>query len=828
MNKTSQTRLMFAEIAIPLYINQTFTYRVPERWQSTAQVGCRCLVPFGNRTLTGYLVALDLSLTGELPPESLKDISAIIDESPIIIPEVLELTSWIADYYYAPWGEVLKAALPAGINTSTEITVSVTTAGQEQLDNLDAARLARSSKWQALKLIAESGSINIRELQRTYSKARVAAITRELEREGLIRLEQQIGQPASRPKRQNAVRLAALQLSANGARTLSEPQRRVLDYLQSAPIPPSLSELLAQTEVSASVIRTLERRGLVEIFVREVRRDPLAHLAQAITTETLTLTPPQAEALARIVEPLERSEYMTFLLHGVTGAGKTEIYLRAMRAALEQGKTALMLVPEIALTPMFSRRLCEQFGDEVAILHSSLSEGERLDEWQRVYRGEARVVIGTRSAIFAPLQNLGLIVVDEEHETSYKQEEVPRYNGRDSAIMRALKAKAVVILGSATPSIESYHNAQTGKYSYIRLSERIGNRPLAKVEIVDMREVFKRHGKIRVFSDELQQAIVEAKARNEQAIILLNRRGYSAFLLCRSCGLALHCRDCDVTLTYHRDVSRLICHYCNYQLGVPQVCPTCQGQYIYYVGEGTEQLEALLKELFPEINIARLDRDTTRRRGSFERLIGEFAAGIIDVLIGTQMVAKGHDFHNVTLVGVVSVDAGLGMPDFRAAERTFQLLTQVAGRAGRGNSPGRVLIQTYHPEHYSLQHARAQDYQSFYNQEIQFRRAMFYPPFSVLVNIIVRHKELARAQALAGELARQLRMATQDDKTIRILGPAAAPLSRLKAEHRIQLLIKSRVRTRAREALDFALANLDSTQHDLNAISIEVDPIDLM
>jgi primosomal protein N' (replication factor Y) (superfamily II helicase) len=788
---------MFAEVAIPIYVNQTFTYLVPERLEIAAQVGCRCLVPFGNRSLTGYIVALNLSLNNEeLSIESVKEITSILDDTPIIIPDVFELTRWIADYYYAPWGEVLKAALPAGINISTEMIISITDSGREHLQTLDAGRIERSSKWQALQLISANPGINSRELQKNFTKSRVAAITRELDREGFISVEHNLMQPALRPKRQNAVRLATAYVDAESVsgRPLTQQQQKVLDYLKEASSPPSLSELLEQTVANAAVVRTLERRGLVEIFAREVRRDPLAKFSQLPPAIPLTLTQSQSEALEQIIKPLESGEYATFLLHGVTGAGKTEIYLRAMRVALELGKTAMMLVPEISLTPMFSRRLYEQFGDYVAILHSSLSDGERLDEWQRVYQGQARVVIGTRSAVFAPLQNLGLVVVDEEHETSYKQEETPRYNGRDSAIVRALNSKAVVILGSATPSIETYQNAQSGKYVYIRLPERIGNRALASVEIVDMRDVFKRHGKVQVFSDELQQAMVEVKERGEQTIVLLNRRGYSTFLLCRGCGIAIHCRDCDVTLTYHKDVNRLICHYCNYQIGVPQLCPACNGQFIYYIGEGTEQLEVLVKNMFPDANVARLDRDTTRRRGSYERLLGEFSTGIIDILIGTQMVAKGHDFPNVTLVGVISVDAGLGMPDFRAAERTFQLLTQVAGRAGRGSSPGRVLIQSYHPEHYSLQHAKTQNYQAFYQYEINFRRAMYYPPFSVLINIIVRHKMLGQAQLLATELTKQLRSAAQEEKTIRILGPASAPLARLKGEHRLQILVKARSR----------------------------------
>ncbi|MBL8149468.1 MAG: primosomal protein N' [Blastocatellia bacterium] len=821
---------MFAELAIPVYIHQTFTYRVPESLETMVQVGVRCFVPFGTRAVTGYIVAISLT-EPDLPSESIKEITTVLDAQPVIIPEVLEMTRWIADYYYAPWGEVLKASLPAGMNTSAEMKISITNSGRKHLEELNQARIERSTKWQALKTISETDELTDKDLQKEHSKARTSAIIRELEREGFIQIEHQPSEPTSKPKRQNAVKLneAFANRTLSVDKPLTELQKRVIDYLTQAPIEPSLSELLEKVDVTAAVIRTMERRGIVEVFVREVRRDPLANISKIpVKTSDITLTPQQASALEQICGPLEKGEYSTFLLHGVTGAGKTEIYLRAMRAALEMGKSAMMLVPEISLAPVFSRRLKEQFGDEVAILHSSLSDGERVDEWKRIYNGQARVVIGTRSAVFAPLRNLGIVVVDEEHETSYKQEETPRYNGRDSAIMRALKAKAVVVLGSATPSLESYHNAQSGKYHYIRLAERIGNRPLAKVEVVDMREVFKRHGKAQVFSDELKLAVEETISKGEQTIILLNRRGFSTFLLCRSCGAAIRCRDCDVTLTFHRDVNRLICHYCNFQRGVPQLCPACNGQYIYYLGEGTEQLEAISRQLFPQANIARLDRDTTRRRGAYERTIGEFSSGTIDLLIGTQIVAKGHDFPNVTLVGVVSVDAGLGMPDFRAAERTFQILTQVAGRAGRGSSPGKVIIQSYHPEHYSLQYAKEQDYQGFYQYEINFRRMMYYPPFSVLVNIIVRHKDLTTAQAIAAEFAKQLKIVSQQDPTVKILGPAAAPLARLKTEHRLQILIKARLRTRAREILDLAVAKINPARFDMTAVNIEVDPIDLL
>jgi primosomal protein N' (replication factor Y) len=476
---------------------------------------------------------------------------------------------------------------------------------------------------------------------------------------------------------------------------------------------------------------------------------------------------------------------------------------------------------------MFSRRLLAHFGEAVAILHSSLSDGERIDEWRRIREGEARVVIGTRSAVLAPLENLGLVIVDEEHDTSYKQDESPRYSARDTAIVRGLNAGAVVVLGSATPSLETFHNAQTGKYRYLRLPDRYRERPLAVVETIDMREVFRRHGKQQSLSDEMKTAITDTFSKGEQAIILLNKRGFSAFLLCRSCGTAIHCPNCDVTLTYHRHDASLQCHYCNYIRPVPNACPACDGTYIYYIGEGTEQIEARLCELFPQMNIRRLDRDTTRRRGSFEHTIMEFAAGAIDLLVGTQMIAKGHDFPNVTLVGVVSVDVGLSLPDFRSAERTFQLLTQVAGRAGRGDRPGRVLIQSYHPEHYALVCAKSQDYEGFYKREIGFRKAMHYPPFAALINILVHDKDRERASETATLVAKELREAASDGR-VRVLGPAPAPLSKLKGEYRFQVLIKTTSRKLAREALDLAMERAIKAGAPSRSINIEVDPMNLM
>jgi primosomal protein N' (replication factor Y) (superfamily II helicase) len=835
---------MFAEVAIPIHIRQTFTYRLPGDMARRARAGCRVVVPFGKKLLTGFVVALRESLDGELSVSEIRDIEELIDESPIVARDILELTHWMADYYHAPWGECLRTALPGGATVTTEQMLTITEAGRSALSHLPAGFGWSSSKHQVLEMLARAGTLSSRELERQLSKQGAVSVTQQLQRAGFINVSQRIADSRLKPKLQNAVRLKQKCAVGSGQwavddgqqpgetkqtstdKPLTEQQQRVVDLLSSAADAVPLGELLEAAEVSSSVVRTLERRGLVEVFAREVRRDPLAHIEQSLL-DAVTLNEDQQRAFDQIVARIDERKYATFLLHGVTGSGKTEIYIRAMREATRRGLTAMMLVPEIALTPVFSRRLRSTFGDAVAILHSSLSEGERVDEWRRIKSGEARVVIGTRSAVFAPLEHLGLIVIDEEHETSYKQDETPRYHGRDTAIMRAVRAGAVVVLGSATPSLESFHNAQTGKYIYQRLDSRFGNRGLAAVETVDMREVFKRHGKQQTFSDELKEATTETLERGEQVIILLNRRGFSSFALCRSCGLAIHCPNCDVTLTYHRYNSTLLCHYCNYIRGLPRACPACDGPYIQYVGEGTEQIEAKLADLFPGKAIARVDRDTTRRRGQMEHLLMEFAAGEIDMLVGTQMLAKGHDFHNVTLVGVISVDVGLSLPDFRAAERTFQLLTQVAGRAGRGSLPGRVIIQTYHPEHYSLVCARAQDYDEFYRREISFRRSMHYPPFSALINILIHDKEFDRANLAAADLARELRQAVTD-LSLRVLGPAPAPIARLKNEHRFQILVKARSRSRAREALDLAMDRVIALGHNPRAISIEVDPVSLM
>jgi primosomal protein N' (replication factor Y) len=819
----------YAQVAFPVHLSKTFTYRLPISIQQVARLGSRVVAQLGAKPLTGYIVALLPRLrSGTSMVESeLKEVQELLDVDPPLTAEVLEITRWVADYYAAPWGEVMRAALPAGINATVEQVIAITAQGREVLVDLE-----RSSpdkvRTVALRLLANEGEFELGVFCLRIGAARTPQWLREMETEGLIERTYRTRSTVTRAKRRRAVRLINSEPgeSRSDNERVTKAQQRAIEALRSHRNAMAVSDLLKAAEVSESVVRTLIKKGVVMEFEEDVRRDPLSR-AELPDTEVFNLTNAQTDALKAIEKRLSEKVFATLLLHGVTGSGKTEIYIRAMQAALDLGRGAMMLVPEIALTPILSRRLRAHFGGQIAIFHSSLSKGERFDEWSRLRNGEARVVLGTRSAVFAPVRNLGVIIIDEEQDSSYRQEESPFYNARDTAIVRAQKESAVVVLGSATPSLESFHNAQRGKYEYLHLPERVANRPMARAELIDMREVFARHKKPAVFSDELLKAIAQTHDRGEQSIILLNRRGYSSFILCRSCGESINCPNCDVSLTYHQTDRILICHYCNHHQRAPTQCPACASKYIYYVGEGTEQIEELLRQRFPTLRIGRIDRDTKARRHQFEKTLLDFDKGELDLLVGTQMLAKGHDFPNVTLVGVVSVDAGLALPDFRAAERAFQLITQVAGRAGRGDLPGRVLIQTYHPEHYALRHACAQDYRGFYDEEIRHRRNHGYPPFVALALLLVRHKDAARANATAQQLRHALAEANKDH-ACRILGPAPAPFARLRGEHRVQLLIKSRSRKQMRGVIDSALQSLEKAGNDLRSVTVEIDPVSMM
>ncbi|HWN11533.1 MAG TPA: primosomal protein N' [Pyrinomonadaceae bacterium] len=817
----------YAEVAVPLHVSQTFIYRLTPSQTRVAEPGSRIVVPLGRRYVTGYIVALHEKLRDDtsLKESDVKHAHEILDAVPIVTPELLQLTKWVAEYYLAPWGEVLKAALPPGISPSIERFLKLSDKGQAQLSTLTSLDKLHG-KQGLLRFLADSGDVNAAALPDHFTSREGRKLLEELEAEGLVELVHRTGGDFVKARRQRRVRLAVpSNQSTPEGQKFTAAQLRVIEALTGRESV-AMSQLLAAADVSNSAINTLLKRKRVEVFDEDVRRDPLGDVTFP-PVKDYELSRGQTTVLAEINESLRSGIYAPFLLHGVTGSGKTEVYIRAMRVALEVGRSALMLVPEIALTPVFSRRLRAHFGDQVAIFHSSLSRGQRFDEWTRVRNGDARIVIGTRSAVFAPIENLGLVIVDEEHESTYRQQDSPHYNGRDTAIVRAQKQSAVVILGSATPSLESFHNAAGGKYKYLELPTRLNDRPMAAAEIIDMREVFSRHKKPKVFSDELLKAIEETHQKNEQSIILLNRRGYSSFVLCRSCGDSVQCPNCDVTLTYHKSEAVILCHYCGHREPAPVKCPSCEGKYIYFVGEGTQQIETMLASFFSNLRIARVDRDTTARRGAFEKTLLDFSNGKIDMLVGTQILAKGHDFPNVTLVGVVSVDAGLALPDFRAAERTFQLLTQVAGRAGRGDLPGKVLIQTYHPFHYALRHASAQDYSGFYQEEMRHRQNHTYPPFVALASLMVHGTDLNRVRADSLELRKELDNANAD-RAARILGPAPAPLARLKGEYRVQLILKCRNRVRLRTIIDNALKALLERKINLRSINVEIDPVSIM
>jgi primosomal protein N' (replication factor Y) len=568
------------------------------------------------------------------------------------------------------------------------------------------------------------------------------------------------------------------------------------------------------------------KRGIVaiaeeaaEFNVTTLKRRGPAHL-------DFIFNPQQKAALQMIQNIVEQKQFSVSLLHGVTGSGKTAVYLAAMQAVLESGRSAILLVPEIGLTPAAAANLYQVFGNEVAILHSALSGDERAEQWHRIRRGEARIVVGTRSAVFAPVPDLALIVVDEEHDASYKQEETPRYQGRDVAVMRGKLSSAAVVLASATPSIESYHNAESGKYKLMVLSERVERRPLPQVEVVDMKFDFQQSGEDRIFSRQLVEEVTERLERGEQAMILLNRRGYSSTVLCRSCGETLQCKNCSIALTFHKAGYRMECHYCAYRQTVPKACPKCSSEYIYFLGAGSEKVEERLHAAFPQARIGRLDRDTVRTRHDFERVLNQFHAGEINLLVGTQMIAKGHDVHGVTLVGVVGADYALGFPDFRAAERTFQLLTQVAGRAGRGEIPGKVVLQTWHPDHYAILFAQRHDYEGFYEKEIRYRKWMHYPPFSALANLLLRSDKLEQTLKWTGQIERWFE--TTRNEGVRVLGPSVAPIMRLKRDYRYHFIVKAEGREKLNATLRKLLAFAAEQKIPRTNLIVDVDALSLL
>ncbi|MGQ0735290.1 MAG: replication restart helicase PriA [Acidobacteriota bacterium] len=747
-------------VALPVPALGLLTYRVPSGVPVPA-TGVRVVVPLGRRTLTGVVM-------GEAaPPDAavtLRDLIEILDEEPFLPADVCELAAWVADYYVAGPGASLAVAMPPN------------------------ALSARRDMFRTVRTVA-------------------------LTAQGQDVADQIAVGPRCSP--------------TDAPRGLGTRQREALATLRGLPGGLPVSELAA-LGVSSSVISRLQALGLVHVGRDRVERDPFATgtaTLVAVDARPPRLTDEQAHVVATLTAKVTAGGFQIALLHGVTGSGKTEVYCALSEEVRRAGRGVLVLVPEIGLTPAAATLFRARFGSRVAIQHSGLSDGERHDQWHRIRRGDVDVVVGTRSAVFAPIDHLGLIVVDEEHDGSYKQEETPRYHGRDVAVMRGKLTGALVVLGSATPSMESYYNTRLDRYALVRLTRRVADRPLAAVRVVNMREEYAAAGSEVVVSRALADAMRDRLDRGDQVLVLLNRRGYATSVFCRQCGGTMECPNCSVSLTVHTGRTwRARCHYCSFSRLVPRQCVVCAAPYLEHVGIGTERVEAEIAALLPGARLGRVDRDNIRRRGSLTELLSRFASREIDVLVGTQMIAKGHDFPHVTLVGVISADVGLGLADFRAAERTFQLLTQVSGRAGRGERAGEAIIQTLFPDHYSITLATTQDYPAFFDRELQFRQAMRYPPTTAMVNVVVRHRSARAALDAATDLAEKVAR-HEHAKHFRVLGPAPAPLTRLRGEHRAQFFLKGRSRKSMRLALVAALRDVPDLARRL---AIDVDPLSVL
>jgi primosomal protein N' (replication factor Y) len=815
----------FCDVALPVPLDMVFTYRVPA--ENAPVVGGRVLVPFRQQRLTGIVVELH----DRKPTVKIKSILSALDAAPVLDQQLLRLGRWIADYYLAPLGEVFRSMLPLNAEFKRAIAYRVTAEGRLALHLAGTAGSSKrsqrtpeeqASEYRVLDFLSAQESDSGEGIKVREEKVRSATGISKSILAGMVKKKWITREDVSAVRDAKRTTKIALLKSAEGK--LNNNQCSLLEALAASggrlPV-----VALQSLEVPRSTLGTLVKRGLVEI-VEETTSFALSHSKPRSSPFSFDFNSAQQSALDRLRAAVDAKKFSGMLLHGVTGSGKTAVYLAGMRAVLEAGRSAILLVPEIGLTPAVAADLHQVFGDEVAILHSALSDKERAQQWHRIKSGEARMVVGTRSAVFAPVADLALIIVDEEHDSSYKQEETPRYHARDIAVMRAKMSNAAVVLGSATPSLESYFNAAKNKYALVELPDRVEQRPLPEVEIIDMRQEFQETGQEQVISRKLAVEIQERFDRKEQVMVLLNRRGYSPVALCRTCGKTLECQNCAIALTHHKREHKMICHYCGYIAPVPKACVHCGSEYVYFLGTGSEKLEELLHGMFPQARIARLDRDTVRGHEDFERTLNALNEGELDLLVGTQMIAKGHDIHGVTLVGVVGADSALGLPDFRAAERTFQLLTQVAGRAGRGQTPGKVILQTYFQDHYAVQYAARHDFTGFYEKELRFRSWMHYPPYSALANVLIRSDKLDEALQWSGTLGKWFEQNRHDG--VRVLGPATAPIMRLKRDYRYHFVLKSPSREKLNTTLRAMVAYATEKKIPRTQMIVDVDALWLM
>ena len=823
---------VYCEVALPVPLDRTFTYAAPDG--PPARRGSRVIAPFRNEKLIGVVTAFSVAAPQDF---EVKQLEALLDEEPLLSEPLMQLAEWIAQYYLAPLGEVLRAMLPLRAEVRRTVYYRITDLGRDKLAGaLDGDNEQPRNRSNARSALTNTHDVELRVLTRLSDGAALKVSTLRTATSAPVPMlaamvrKKWIARETSAAER-DARRIARFAILVSEARLpkLTAKQQAILAELAARGGELPLSELRS-SNLSSSTLQTLVRRELVRIEERPASFR-LGGLQPAMSL--FQLNEQQKQAFHAITSAL--GSFRPFLLHGITGSGKTAVYLAAMQQALDRGLASILLVPEIGLTPQTAGLLDRAFGQRVALLHSALTPDERSEQWRRIRRGEAPIVVGTRSAIFAPAPNLGLILVDEEHDGSYKQEETPRYHARDVAVMRAKLNDAVVVMGSATPSLESWQNSAQGKYTRIELPERVMNRPLPEVELIDMRREFQETGQEQLFSRSLVEQTKATLERGEQAIILLNRRGYSFAVICRACGEKLECQNCAIALTHHkpssedglaREGQRLECHYCGYRRTVPARCAKCESEHLYYLGAGSQQGEERLAEIFPGARIGRMDRDTVRGRYDLERLLARLHSGEINLLVGTQMIAKGHDVHGVTLVGVVGCDYALALPDFRAAERVFQLVMQVSGRAGRGELPGRVVVQTYYPDHYAVLAATKHDYSAFAERELKYRRWMHYPPFGALANVLVQSEKLEEAANWSSILGSWFQ--SHAPEGVRVLGPCTAPIARIKSIFRFHLILKAASRKSLNAALRDMLQHAESASVPRRNLTVDVDAVRLL
>jgi primosomal protein N' (replication factor Y) len=796
-----------ASVIVDVPAKQTdreFDYRIPEKWNQVIKPGMRVIVPFGPRMVQGFVTGLK----AKSDFAKLRFIKEPMDLEPIINDELLQLGDWLTKEAMCFKISALQAMLPAAMKAKYEKVIKVVEDKKDQIPPSIQNLFGKndSLSWKDV-IEGENASLVQKEMQN-----------------GNLELEYNVKNRLNK-KTVRVIKslLSPMELKemASAISSHAKKQQELLQYFIEHQEPIPLKELLELMNTSSGTVKSLVSKGALAEMDQEVYRDPYENRVFEKSIP-FTLTAEQTAALKPIQEKIHHDEHDVFLLYGVTGSGKTEVYLQAIASVIEKGKEAIMLVPEISLTPQTVKRFKERFGEQVAVMHSGLSVGEKYDEWRKIHRKEVKVVVGARSAVFAPFESLGLVIIDEEHESSYKQEETPRYHARDVAIERAKSYGCPVILGSATPTLESFARAKKNVYKLLTLSQRMNKNALPAVDIVDMREEL-RTGNRSMFSELLYTKLKDRLEKGEQTVLMLNKRGHSSFVMCRSCGLVINCPNCDISLTYHRFNDIMKCHYCGFEEGMPSVCPECESEHIRFFGTGTQKVEEELAKILPEARVIRMDVDTTSKKGSHERLLNAFGEGKADILLGTQMIAKGLDFPNITLVGVLSADTMLHLPDFRSSEKTFQLLTQVSGRAGRHQLPGEVVIQTYTPEHYSIELSALQDYDAFYEREMYLRRQSHYPPYYYVVLITVSHEDLMKTVSVTEKITNYLGSRLNRDSVV--LGPVASPISRINNRYRYQCLIKYKREPDLNQHLRTLLEHYqkETAQNHLQ-ISIDLNP----